>query len=263
VSGLDETGKALQKVARGMGIVLAGTVISMFLTFLSRAIIARYFDRYQYGSFALTLTILSIATTVALLGLQSGLPREISRYLKEKREEVPTLVITGLLMVIVASFNMTGITIYFAPCLALLLHDRYLGETLRLTAPALPFMATTMLLAAVSRGYGRVRENLYYRNILPPLLFLMILTGGFLVEFSFTFVFLAYVTAQFLSAVIATIDMIHQGLLPRRLRFSDRRVRELLLFSLPLMLTGILDYVMDWTDSLMLGYYFNPDIVGL
>lgn len=29
------------------------------------------------------------------------------------------------------------------------------------------------------------------------------------------------------------------------------------------MLTGILDYVLGWTDSLMLGYYFGPDKVGL
>ncbi|ASJ08229.1 capsular biosynthesis protein [Thermococcus siculi] len=260
---MDETGKALQKVARGMGIVLAGTVISMFLTFLSRAIIARYFDRYQYGSFTLTMTILSIAMTVALMGLQSGLPREISRYLKERREEVPTLVTTGLTIAIAAAIVMTGVTIYLAPHIAPLLNDRYLDRTLPLAAPALPFMVTTMLLVAVSRGHGRVRENLYYRNILPPLLFLVILVGGLLAGLGFTFVFLAYVTAQLLSAGIATIGMIRQGLLPRRPRFSGRLARELFLFSLPLLFTGILDYVMGWTDSLMLGYYFNPDIVGL
>ena len=260
---MDETGKALQRVARGMGIVLTGTVISMFLAFLSRALIARHFDRYQYGSFTLTLTIMSIAMTVALLGLQSGLPREISRYLREKREEVPTLISTGLTIAIVASVIMTIVTAYLSPYIAPLLNDRYLSQTLRLTAPALPFMVLTILIVAVSRGYGRVRENLYYRNLLPPLLFLIILTGGILLGFGFTFVFVAYVTAQLLSAGIATVGMIRLGLLPRELSFSPKLAKELFLFSLPLMLTGILDYVMGWTDSLMLGHYFNPDIVGL
>ncbi len=260
---MDETGKALQKVARGMGIVLVGTVISMFLTFLSRTLIARYFDRYQYGSFTLTMTVLSIAMMVALLGLQSGLPREISRYLKEKREEVPTLISTGLTMAVTASVVMAVVTAYLSPHIAPLLNDRYLSETLRLAAPALPFMVLTMLLVAISRGHGRVRENLYYRNILPPLLFFLILITGILLGFGFTFVFIAYVTAQLLSSGIATMGMIRLGLLPRRLHFSARLARELFLFSFPLMLTGILDYVMGWTDSLMLGYYFNPDVVGL
>jgi len=40
---MSEASQALQKIARGTGIVFAGTVISMFFGFLSRAIIARYF----------------------------------------------------------------------------------------------------------------------------------------------------------------------------------------------------------------------------
>ena len=41
---MSEASQALQKIARGTGIVFAGTVISMFFGFLSRAIIERYFS---------------------------------------------------------------------------------------------------------------------------------------------------------------------------------------------------------------------------
>ncbi|WP_371731586.1 flippase [Thermococcus sp. MV11] len=263
MKGLSETNNALHRVARGMGIVLAGTVASMFLTFLSRAIIARHFDRYQYGSFTLTMTVISIAMTVALLGLQSGLPREISRYLKDRREKVPALVSTGLAMALAASLTMVALTVFLAPDLARLLNDRYIDKTLPLAAPALPFMVLTMLLVAVSRGHGRVRENLYYRNILPPLLFLIILVAGLLTGAGFTFVFLAYVLSQALSSLLLVRESLHLGFLPGRPILDWRIARELFLFSLPLMLTGILDYVMGWTDSLMLGYYFDPDTVGL
>ncbi|CAD5243169.1 Capsular polysaccharide biosynthesis protein [Thermococcus camini] len=260
---MGDTGNALHKVARGMGIVLAGTIASMFLTFLSRAIIARHFDRYQYGSFTLTMTVLSIAMTVALLGLQSGLPREISHHLRERKGKIPVLVSTGLTMALVASMVMTAATVLLAPYIAPLLNDRYLDTTLPLAAPALPFMVLTMLLIAVSRGHGRVRENLYYRNLLPPLLFLIILTAGLLAGAGYTFIFIAYVTAQVLSSALLVRESLRLGLLPRRLYLSRELARELFLFSLPLMLTGILDYVMGWTDSLMLGYYFDPDTVGL
>ncbi|NJE08450.1 polysaccharide biosynthesis-like protein [Thermococcus sp. M39] len=66
----DEVSQALQKIARGTGIVFAGTVISMLLGFFSRAVIARYFKTSQYGVYSLALTIISIDITLATLGFQ-------------------------------------------------------------------------------------------------------------------------------------------------------------------------------------------------
>ncbi|RLI00468.1 flippase, partial [Candidatus Bathyarchaeota archaeon] len=39
--------------------------------------------------------------------------------------------------------------------------------------------------------------------------------------------------------------------------------KELIMFSAPLMLSGILWFVMTWTDTLMLGYYKTSEVVGL
>jgi len=68
---MSEASQALQRIARGTGIVFAGTIISMFFGFLSRAVIARYFSTGEYGVFNLALTVLSIALVVATLGFQS------------------------------------------------------------------------------------------------------------------------------------------------------------------------------------------------
>ncbi|MCD6099194.1 MAG: oligosaccharide flippase family protein [Candidatus Marinimicrobia bacterium] len=74
---MSEVGYALQRIARGTGIVFAGTVISMLFGFLSRAVIARYFSIREYGVFNLGLTVLSIALTIVTLGILNSLPREI------------------------------------------------------------------------------------------------------------------------------------------------------------------------------------------
>ncbi|GAB6136350.1 oligosaccharide flippase family protein [Thermococcus prieurii] len=81
---MSEASQALQKIARGTGIVFVGTVISMLLQFVSRAIIARHFSTSDYGVFNLALTVLSIALVVATLGLQSALPREVAFYRKKE-----------------------------------------------------------------------------------------------------------------------------------------------------------------------------------
>ena len=83
---MSEASQALQKIARGTGIVFAGTVISMFFGFLSRAVIARHFSTSEYGVFNLALTVLSIALVVATLGFQNALPRGVSFY----REREPS-----------------------------------------------------------------------------------------------------------------------------------------------------------------------------
>ena len=48
---LNEVNHALQRIARGAGIVFAGTIISMLFGFLSVAVIARFFSRAEYGVF--------------------------------------------------------------------------------------------------------------------------------------------------------------------------------------------------------------------
>ncbi len=60
-----------------------------------------------------------------------------------------------------------------------------------------------------------------------------------------------------------SLDLKRSGVL-RLALFPDRGVAvKLVEFSIPLMLTGILSYIMGWTDTLMLGHYFNSSVVGL
>jgi O-antigen/teichoic acid export membrane protein len=255
---------AIGKIARGTGIVFAGTVVAMLLNFFSRALLARHFDRYHYGSFTLTTTIISIAVTVALLGFSNGLPREVSHYIKRDPERVDRVVSTGLLLSILSSIITAAFLILLSPSLARLLKDDLLSENLNIAAFAVPFIVILMVLVGVSRGYGRVRENFYYRNISQPLLFLALIAGGILLGEDFSFVFVAYLISWALPGIVLAIESYLRGILPRRLLVFEKKVAlELLVFSLPLMLTGILDYVMGWTDSIMLGYYYGPERVGL
>ena len=73
---MNQVNHALQRMARGTGIVFAGTIISMLFGFLSVALIARFFSRAEYGVFSLALTILSIALVIATLGFSESSSRK-------------------------------------------------------------------------------------------------------------------------------------------------------------------------------------------
>lgn len=84
---MNETSWALQKIARGTGIVFVGTIISMLFGFLSVVLIARFFSKAEYGVFSLALTILSVALVIAMMGSQSSLLRGASCYREGKSSE--------------------------------------------------------------------------------------------------------------------------------------------------------------------------------
>ena len=68
---MNEASQALQRIARGTGIVFAGTVISMFFWVFERDNYCEVFSTGEYGVFNLALTVLGIALVVATLGFQS------------------------------------------------------------------------------------------------------------------------------------------------------------------------------------------------
>lgn len=92
---MSEASRALQKIARGTGIVFVGTVISMLFGFLSRTVIARYFSTGEYGVFNLALTVLNIALVIATLGFQNSLPREVAFYKEKEPLRVNALISTA------------------------------------------------------------------------------------------------------------------------------------------------------------------------
>ena len=259
----DEVNQALQKIARGTGIVFAGTVISMLFGFLSRAIIARYFETSHYGVYSLALTIISIGLILATLGFQNSLPREISVYREKYPSKVKTLISTAFLIVLFNSILILILLNFIAPFTVKLFHEENLPFVLKIMSLSLPFSALTGTIVAISRGFSRVRERVYFQNILYPLVFLVLVGVGILLDADFRFIFFAYVIAQALTFMALFLDATRMGFFKFQLSLDLTLGKKLIVFSLPLLLTGILSYVMNWTDTLMLGYYKSSEVVGI
>lgn len=260
---MSEASQALQRIARGTGIIFAGTVISMFFGFLSRAIIAREFSTSEYGVFNLALTVLSIALVIATLGFQNSLPREVAFYREKEPGKVERLVSTAITITAVSAVITALLIFFLAGGISQLFHEERLVGALRVIVLALPFSALTAVIISVSRGFERVREQVYFQKILYPTAFLILVIIGVAMGFSFKYVFSAYVVAQGVTLIALVMDL-RKNKIFRIKTFLDSKIgKELIKFSIPLMLTGIAGFVMTWTDTLMLGYYLSSEVVGL
>jgi len=260
---MSEASQALQRIARGTGIVFAGTVISMFFGFLSRAVIARYFSTGEYGVFNLALTVLSIALVVATLGFQNSLPREVAFYREKEPSRVRNLISTALIIVAVNSIIWAIILILGAENIAQVFNEERLVYALKIVAFALPFSALIGIIISISQGFGRVREKVYFQNMVYPILWLILVLSLAIFNLPFASIFYVYLLAQSLTFFALIFEVWRIRLLDFKFSFNLRIGKELIAFSLPLLLSGILIFVMNWTDTLMLGYYGTSEVVGL
>ena len=60
---------------RGSNLLLVGRVVGLGLDFLTQVLLVRYLTKDDFGAFALALSIVTIGTTVCLLGLERTLGR--------------------------------------------------------------------------------------------------------------------------------------------------------------------------------------------
>jgi len=260
---MSEASKALQKIAKGTGIVFFGTLISMFFQFLSRALIARYFSTAEYGVFNLALTVLSIALVIATLGFSNALPREIAFYKEKEPGRVKSLISTALIIATLNSLVWTMILILGAGGIAQIFDEERLVYTLKVVAFSLPFWTLTGTMISISRGFGRVREQVYFQNIVYPTAFFIMVVVIVLFDASFTYVFSAYVTSQIIMFLSLILNVLKIKLFEFGGSLDLKLGGELVKFSIPLLFAGILSFAMTWADTLMLGYYKSSEVVGI
>ena len=250
---LNEVDRALQRMARGTGVVFVGIVISMALGFLARALIAREFSKAEYGTFNLALTVLNIGLVIATFGLQNALPREVAFYREREPGKVDRL-ISAAIAITAVSAAITALLIFFlAGDISLIFREERLVSALRIIVLALPFSALTAVLISASRGFGRVREQVYFQNITYPLIWLALVASITALRLPFNSMFYAYSLAQLITFFALFLETCRIGLLRVGSRFDIELGKRLMAFSIPLMLVGVLNFMMTWTDILMLG----------
>jgi len=260
---MSEVNTALQKIARGAGITIIGTALSLVMGFVSRALIARGVSLSDYGLFNLTITILTLTLTVAALGIPNAMPRQIPYYLTKKREKFHDLISTAMSIVLMSGLLTAGILFIFSGVISKVFTDSGVSWTLKIIAASAPFTLLTSYIISSTLGLGRVRERFYYQQILRPGLWLVGVSILYLVGLTLTSLLYLWVVSNVLVFLILFIDVTRLGIIKIKPSINPEVAKELILFSIPLMLSGILWTFMTKMDTLMVGHYLPSSEVGL
>lgn len=262
---------SMKKIARGSAIAIAGLFGGLLLQFISRIFIARYGSEADYGIFSLALVVLNFAMILACLGLQEGATRYIAYFRGRGKGEVTKVRVTVAvsLQLAAAASIIISIALFFSAnyIASNIFHSPDLAQALKVFAIGLPFFTLINILVAIFRGFDRVEPQAFFQFVLLNILFLFLLLAIILFGLPFIAVFYAYLISLvviFIALVAYTFKKLPQPVtFTNRLASSGTFRRELLFFSLPLLGITILTMTVLSMDTLLLGYFKMPEIVGL
>ncbi|MDF2955461.1 MAG: Membrane protein involved in the export of O-antigen and teichoic acid, partial [Candidatus Alkanophagales archaeon MCA70_species_2] len=257
---------SLRKIAKGAGVGFIGSIFGMFLGYLSRVIIARLLNASDYGIICLGFTAMSIAYTLALLGIYGGVQRFVAFHIGKKDvRRAKGTILTAFAICCVSSLVTSILIVRYADWLSVFVfHEDALAPVLRAFAIAVPSMVFTNLSISITLGFQEVKYKVYINDILQNASKIILITAAILLGFGVVGAAwgwsISIIAMGFISLYI--IKKVFPPLFFRDVK-AIFECRELIAYSLPLFLAGVSGLVMTWTDTLMLGYFATPADVGI
>lgn len=252
-------GSDLETISKGGVILFAGMVFQHGFSFLSEVALARYLGAADFGVVAFSYSLITLALTVALLGMEDGIARYISRTstMTQQRE----ILISSFELSAPAVLLVTAAVVGGAPSWARLFGAEVYIPVLYILGAMIPLMAIVRLAVGATRGYEMARPKILLNNIIIPvsrfaLIVAIALLGGRVVDFAW-----AYAVSYAVAAVVALyIFRTHTP----AFNFGHRggRMRKTLLeYSLPLVVSGIMFTLLTKVDTILLGYLTQSSMI--
>jgi O-antigen/teichoic acid export membrane protein len=213
----------------------------------------------------LGLSILNISAAIGLLGLPSGVARFIALYRANRDEQRSESILLTALLISTLSGSIIGIILFLGADFISdkIFHSPELGPIVEIFAFTVLFRVLLGILAAGQRGFENMAYVALSQNIIPlGGLFLMILIFWYL-RFPVSTLPYAYLISA-MGATLAAFLFSRRYVRPSDLLSSGtmKNARQLLAFSWPLMISGILFQLRYQADKLFLGSFLNPTQVG-
>lgn len=259
--------ESVNRIVGGSGVILAGTFIGMLLDILIKKVMTSHLSPADFGTYSLALTVISLTGAVATLGLNEGVPRYIAFFRgRQEEQKVHELIISAIIMGLITGL----LAILVSPSLfESLAGDGFDAQgkilsVVKILIFAIPFTILLNLTVAIYRGFDRTNVNMYFYNIIRPVSLLGFASAAVFFGASLKGVVFADLLSMVFTFCIMSVYFIKKPpIKPEwKLKFSEP-TRQLIRYSFPLLITATLLNLMSWIDTIMLGYFKSPEVVGV
>ncbi len=255
----------LRELLRGGSVALVLRMTGMLTGYVFTLLISRSLGAGAVGVFALSLTVLTVFSVAGRLGLDTALLRFVAEYTARERTDLVWDVYLKAIKVVVPLTVLLSCSLFFSSTIIAehVFHKEFLGPSFMLVSFAVLPMVLIFINSESLRGLKKIREYVFLQNVAVFLFASMILSVALLFTRSERIPVIAYVMSLFIVSALSLTCWLRSAGLNGHGRGEGVELRPLLKVSLPLLLSGSLFLIMQWTDTIMLGVFRTEVEVGI
>jgi len=259
----------LQQIFKGALLIFLGTLVGKGLEFCSRIIIGRVLGPAEFGVFNMGYTVISIGSSLSLLGLSQGVAHFIPYCNVDNRkinkENISVLIIFSFLIVLTSSLIISIILFFLSDFISTkFFHNITLSNFLKVFIWFLPFLCLVQLASAIFRGLKKPKYKVISEDFTKNFIsFLLLIIFYIFFKLRLREVALTYIMGSFLAFFLGLI-FIYKSI-PLNLNESRNFVifKKMLIYSLPLAFSTILVRFQSQIPIIFLSYFSIAKQVGL
>jgi O-antigen/teichoic acid export membrane protein len=246
-------------------VAFAIRIASAAIAFVSQVVMARWMGGFEYGVFVLVWTVMIMVGDSSCFGVQTSVVRFIPEYRERgQRGELRGLIraAQGFVLVascLVAATGLAGIWL-FSDAL-----ESYYVLPFYLALSCLPLIALSTLLEGMARANGWTVRALAPIYILRPLLILAMMAGAIMLDHEPSAK--VAIACAIIASLMTTLYQLLTVTPPLRAEVRSEparlRLRDWLAVSAPIFLVDGFFYLHTNADILMVGWYMEPEDVGV
>ncbi len=253
-------------IVKNAGIDTLGTAFNLVFAFASGLIITRTIGADDFGKYSVSSSVFRVVAILAIFGLNTGIVKLVSSYnAKGDNSRVKGALVSGVRLTLLFSILLIVAIYLTSPIIATRIFKRIEGIewVLRIHILALPFFAMMSLFNAYTQGLKTLKYSVTVEMIARPAIRLGIVIILFLVGLRLFGVIFGSVASYLIGALLAyyfarRISPFDYGKMP-----AQKLTKEILTYSLPLVLANFMNVIIIRSDIIMLGFFKDSISTGI
>jgi len=242
----------------------SGMSLGSVFRYMFSIIMARFLGAQMLGLYSLGNAITRIAEILALLGLDNGVLRFVSRDTEDK-VNVNRSIYTSLKIGLISSILIAVLLFLSAEKIVneILNEDSFLITVIKVFAISLPFTVLTLISSFATQAFKILKYKIFVNQIVNPLtLLIAFVTSYFLLGIELS-ILLPTVVSSIIGLMFILKFLTNFSSISLSKIIGTTVDKDILKFSVPLMFVSAIGIIMHWIDIIMLGILSNATEVGM
>ncbi len=249
-----------KKTITSSGVTFLFRIFGLFCSFLTTLLITKWFGIADYGNYSLVFTIAQASALIFTLGIPNTLIQIIGNH-GFNYHKAKNLLIKGLKITLFISIIPVFIFYFASDFLAKnIFHNQLLVNYFFIVSLTLPLFIVHEILIYFFIATKNFKKYNMFMYVIPNILLLIFLSLFFYFNLSGYFTFSAFALAIFITVSIETYIIFGLKKTTEIISFTPI---SLLKTASPLMFSGLLLYLLNWTDVIILGIMLDDKQVGI